>query len=227
MKILKKYIKEILLNEFRDFTITEEEETQLSKKDQELWDRAAGYIFYEKLTDNEDEVIGNNLIKVSKAALSRGSLTDCGLVCDLWRKIFKKNNIEHRIVSGDYWEASDEEREFDSPPGSAEHVWIEFPGGRIFDPTAIQFGHNIDKKYYNEDSYDDAGDPTSTAKDAFLLSLEEIPDYWKKAHERVKKGDDLVDIISWIEEEIIDVYDSSLSPEALENIWKLIENELT
>jgi hypothetical protein len=124
------------------------------------FDEATNCWYYTTLDDADIpehvlKVLEDNAIK----AASRGSvkcksdLADCMTMPDIWQRIFRKNGIDCVIQTGFYVseEWGDIDQYIDGTvdfPQSTDHNWIMIEGNILFDPTACQFGTEIDLSRY-------------------------------------------------------------------------------
>jgi len=113
------------------------------------WDSAISLWYYEHpegFSQSVLSVLEDNAVDVYNELQQKGSWCpgNCDMAARLWKQVFEDNGIGAEVVDGFY---SDDHEEGQSHRLSSDHVWLEVEGG-IFDPTAGQFGKDIQSSNY-------------------------------------------------------------------------------
>lgn len=113
------------------------------------FEKATSDWFYACLDDRDFpekalDVMETYAVEVYEKIYRTYNRSNCGVVSDMWRRLFKKHGIEAKIIEGFYNANHDI---FTSHPLSTDHVWLEIDGC-VFDPTAGQFEGHIDLNNY-------------------------------------------------------------------------------
>ncbi len=124
------------------------------------FDEAVSCWYYTTL-DNTDipdhilKVLEDNAIVAAgrKRVKCKTKMADCMVMPGIWQRIFRKNGIDCVIQSGFYIseEWGDINQYLDGIvdfPQSTDHNWLIVNGNILFDPTACQFGSDIDLSRY-------------------------------------------------------------------------------
>ncbi len=161
MKITKNQLREMI--------------KEIFLKEHSIFDKATNLWYYSSISDKDIpdsilSVLEKNAVPVYKTLASRAN--DCGVASSCWLKVFKKNGIKAKIVDGNY---NPHHIPGTSHPSSTDHVWIELGNDILFDPTAGQFGSNIDNENYWIDSetraYSDTPPTNTRVTESYLREM--------------------------------------------------------
>lgn len=102
---------------------------------------------WEQLTPRARAVIDDaaERIYAELAAIADWGPTNCGEACERWKRAFAAAGVPVAVIEGNYdpgWDPNI------TSPASTEHVWLRVDGF-LFDPTAFQFGADIDPGAYH------------------------------------------------------------------------------
>jgi hypothetical protein len=114
------------------------------------------YADFAALSDKARQVVVDNAVNIANSPIP---LSQCDVIAPIWFHIFKEAGVEVELKGGNY-SLKDENDIYRS---STEHSWLVVEEN-IVDPTAGQFGNNIQEDYYqtftfNSDEWFDGENP--------------------------------------------------------------------